>query len=104
VTEALGLSYRNVAQLDALIDRLPGCPPFKHETLRICGEEFSLHFRDIILCIQELIGNPEFVNDLVFMPERHYVDVEKRIRIIDEMHTGDWWWTVQVCFNLCMHS
>jgi hypothetical protein len=99
VGEALGLSYQNVTQLNALIDTLPGRPPFKCETVRIYGREFNLHYRDIISCIQGLIGNPEFANHLVFAPERHYIDVERNIRVIDDMHTGDWWWSVQVCFN-----
>jgi hypothetical protein len=33
----------------------------------------------------------------VFAPERHYTNEERTCRIYNEMHTGDWWWTVQVC-------
>ena len=104
MAEALGLSYQNVTQLDALIDTLPGCPPFKCEILSIYGQEFSLHYRDIVQCLQGLIGNPEFTDHLIIVPERHYVDAEKNIRVIDEMHTGDWWWSVQVCFNFVYTS
>jgi hypothetical protein len=37
------------------------------------------------------------VQDLVFAPERHYTDPERTCCIYNEMHTGDWWWAVQVC-------
>jgi Plavaka transposase len=104
VGEALGLSYQNVTQLDALIDTLPGRPPFKCETLTIYGQEYSLHYRDIVPCIRGLIGNPEFADHLVFAPKHHYIDAERKIRVIDEMYTGDWWWFVQVCFNFVCAS
>jgi hypothetical protein len=47
-------------------------------------------------CIRALYGDPEFARDLVFAPERCYVDPEQTCRIYNEMHTGDWWWAVQV--------
>lgn len=33
---------------------------------------------------------------MVFAPEQHYTNAEKTHRIYNEMHTGDWWWSVQV--------
>ena len=74
----LGLSFQSVTQLNMLIDQLPGHPSFKHEAVSIYGQEFSLYFRDIISCIQELFGSPEFANDLVFAPEKHYIDVAEQ--------------------------
>jgi hypothetical protein len=47
-------------------------------------------------CIRGIYGDPEFVRDLVFAPERHYVDHERTRRVYSEMYTGDWWWSVQV--------
>ena len=60
-----------------------------HETLQF-------HFWDILLCIRSIYGNPEFVQDLVFAPERHYVDREQTQRVYSELYMGNWWWSVQV--------
>jgi hypothetical protein len=47
-------------------------------------------------CIRALYGDPQFAEHLVFAPERHYTSREHSCRIYNEMHTGDWWWSVQV--------
>ena len=60
------------------------------------GENLEFHHRDIILCVRSLFGNPEFTQDLIVAPERHYTNAERSCRIYDELHTGDWWWSVQV--------
>ncbi|KAH9967808.1 hypothetical protein BC827DRAFT_1122839 [Russula dissimulans] len=97
VVEALGLSYRTADELNAIIDKtLPGYPSFKSLAIKIGGEELQFHYRDILPSIQALYGNPEFVCDLIFAPEQHYLDSEKTHRVYSEMHTGDWWWSVQV--------
>ena len=62
----------------------------------IGGETHELHFRDVLACIRSLYGDPEFAQDLVIAPERHYVDRERKRRVYSEMHTRDWWWAVQV--------
>ncbi|KAH9953931.1 hypothetical protein BC827DRAFT_1273072 [Russula dissimulans] len=101
VVEALGLSYRTVDELNAIIDKtLPGYPSFKSLAIKIGGEELQFHYRDILPLIQALYGNPEFACDLIFAPERHYLDSEKTHRVYSEMHTGDWWWSVQTSLEL----
>ena len=96
--DTLGLSYRTAKQLNHIIDnKLPGRPPFRCEELVIGDERLEFHCRDIIECIRSLYGDPQFAQDLVFVPERHYTSIERTSRIYNEMHTGDWWWTVQVC-------
>ncbi|KAH9049564.1 hypothetical protein EDB84DRAFT_1585594 [Lactarius hengduanensis] len=69
---------------------IPGVCPHN-----IGGECLEFHHRDIIHCIQTLFGNPEFACDLIFAPEHHYTNSTKTCRIYDEMHTGEWWWSVQ---------
>jgi len=97
VVDNLGLSYRTVKQLNNIIDnKLPGHPPFRCKELIIGGERLEFYYRDVIECIQSLYGDPGFVQDLVFAPERHYTSAERTCRIYNEMHTGDWWWMVQV--------
>ncbi|KAH9061974.1 hypothetical protein EDB87DRAFT_391243 [Lactarius vividus] len=95
VVERLCLSYSTTNELNSIIDKLPGPPPFKSDVLEVGGEHLHFYHRDIILCIQTLFGNPEFTQDLVFAPERHYADAERTCRVYSEMHTGDWWWSVQ---------
>ena len=97
VVEALGLSYRTADKLNAFIDKkLPDYPSFKSSVIRIGGEDFQLHHRDILHCIRVIYGNPQFARNLVFTPEQHYLDSEQTRRVYSEMHTGDWWWSVQV--------
>jgi hypothetical protein len=34
---------------------------------------------------------------VTYAPERHYTDAERTCHIYNEMNTGNWWWSVQVC-------
>ncbi|KAH9027968.1 hypothetical protein EDB85DRAFT_2074700 [Lactarius pseudohatsudake] len=96
LVDTLGLSYKTSQELNNIIDKkLPGPPQFRCQDLNIGGECLEFHHRDIIHCIRTLFGNPEFARDLIFAPERHYTDSTKTCRIYDEMHTGEWWWSVQ---------
>ncbi|KAH9030534.1 hypothetical protein EDB85DRAFT_2074297 [Lactarius pseudohatsudake] len=96
LVDKLGLSYRTSVELNKLIDKaLPGRPSFQCEDLTIGGEDLQFHYREIVPCIRALFGNLEFAHELVFAPERHYTDAERTCRVYSEMHTGDWWWSVQ---------
>ena len=102
VVDKLGLSYRTVNQLNDIIDnKLPGRPPFQCKEFIIGDsndpEHLEFYCRDVVECIRSLYGDPQFAQDLAFAPERHYTSPEHMCRIYNEMHTGDWWWTVQVC-------
>ena len=98
VVDKLGLSYRTAKQLNSIIDnKLPGRPPFKCKEFKIGNETLEFYYRDVVECIRSLYGDPQFVQDLIFAPEQHYTNPECTCRIYNEMHTGDWWWTVQVC-------
>jgi len=98
IVDKLELSYTNANELNAIIDKkLPGRPPFKTRSFVIANETLTLYYRDIIQCIRTIYGDPEFTQDLILAPERHYTDHERVCRVYNEMHTGDWWWAVQVC-------
>ena len=98
VIDKLGLSYCTVKQLNNIIDNnLPGRPPFLCKTFDIRKEQLEFYYRDVIECIQSLYGDQQFAQDLVFTLAWHYTNPEHTCRIYNEMHTGDWWWTVQVC-------
>jgi hypothetical protein len=81
-----------------LIDaKLPGRPRFRQETITVGDETVTLHSRDIIESISGLYGEPKFAHHLIHCPERQYkLDGNKRTRIFHDMHTGDWWWEMQV--------
>ncbi|KAJ6527827.1 hypothetical protein B0H19DRAFT_969493 [Mycena capillaripes] len=97
VPQALGLSYKNSRELNQIIDqKLPtGRPTFKRQEIVVGGEAFDVYFRPIIGCVKALYGDPEFAEELVFMPERHYADADKLTRLYDDMHTAEWWWRTQ---------
>jgi hypothetical protein len=101
VIDKLRLSYHTPKELNEIIDKeLPGWPQFKCQDMTIAGETLQFYCHDILQCIQSLYSDPEFAHDLVFAPERHYTDHQCTSCVYSEMHTGDWWWSVQVCFWL----
>ena len=75
---------------------LPGRPAFQCLKLQIGEESLEFYHRDVLDCIRSIYGDPEFAQDLVVTPERHYTDPGWMERVYSEMHTGDWWWAVQV--------
>ena len=56
--------------------------------------EAVIYARDIIMCIRFLLGHGPFKNNLTYAPERHYAS-ESGVRVYNEMHTEDWWWSQQ---------
>ena len=66
-----------MSDLNSIIDDLPGRPPFQTKDVIIGNETLQLHFWDILHCIRAIYGDPEFAQDLIFAPERHYMDREQ---------------------------
>ena len=60
------------------------------------GEVMEMYCRPVLDCIKALWGAPDFADDLLFAPERHYADEDETIRVFSEMNTGKWWWRTQV--------
>ena len=84
---------------------MPGRPPFECKVLNIGGEKLEFYCRDALDCIRSIYGDPQFAQDLVFAPERHYTSRERTSRLYNEMYTCDWWWTVQVRkLQLCLNE
>lgn len=105
VHEALGLSFKNTVELNTIIDtKLPARPQFTRREVVIGGEAFEMYSRDILECIRALWATPDFASSLAVEPERHYVDQDRTIRVIHEMHTGRWWWSTQVCDDMLVCS
>jgi len=104
VIQRLDLSYSTTKELNDTIDSLPGRPPFLCEKVSIGNEDLKFYYRDILASIRALYGDPEFQDDLVFAPERHFTNNERTCRIYNEMYTGDWWWSVQVRKNSSIYG
>lgn len=82
--------------MNKLVDSLPGRPAFQCSKIVVGGETLEVWHRDIIECLRALYGDPEFSPHLVFIPERHYADEDETVRVFGDMHTGKWWWEMQV--------
>ena len=62
-------------------------------------ETVELWRRDLIECVQELIGNPEFKQYTKYAPYRLFMNDDGTGQCWDEMASGSWWWDVQVRYN-----
>ena len=101
MSESLGLSFHTVKQLNNFIDnKLPGRPSFQCQEMVIGQERLDFYYRDVLECIRSLFGDPQYVQDLIFAPAQHYTTHERKSRLYHEMYTCDWWWTIQVLFDL----
>ena len=107
LADKLDLRYRSSRDLNQIVDgALPARPAFVRRTYQLGGETHELYLRDALGLVEALYGSPEFANELVFAPEKHYVRVGgegERVswsRRFSDMHTGRWWWKLQVCRRL----
>ena len=83
--------------LNDLIDtNLGGQPSFQCKEFKMGNKLLDFHFQDTLQCIQTLYGDVAFVQDLALVPEQHYTSNNRMCHIVNEMHTGDWWWSMQV--------
>jgi Plavaka transposase len=82
---------------DIIDNHLGGLPSFQCKEVLIGNERLDFYCRDTLQCIRTLYGDPSFVQDLALSPVQVYTDTDQTCRIINEMHTGDWWWSMQVC-------
>jgi hypothetical protein len=97
VSERLGLSYKSSQQLNTIIDScLPEIPKFERQPVIMGGEAFEMHSRNVIDCIRQLFGDPEFAPHLHLVPERHFTDASETNQVMHEMNSCRWWWNTQV--------
>lgn len=99
-----------------MIDKLPRGPGFTCETVSIIGdvldangvrmqESAELWLRDPVECVRDLMGKVTLRDAMNYQPTKVYTGEERKIRIYDEMWTGEWWWGVQVRHSdLAMHD
>ena len=101
------LSFYNSYSFLKKVDQLPIGPDWKCSLINVTGdrlddegklmtEQLELWHRDPIECVKELIGNPAFADYISYVAERVYMDDKGKVRVFDEMWTGNWWWDIQV--------
>ena len=103
-------SFHNTRSLLKKIDALPSGPKWMCELLEVEGdivdeggvtqrETVELWRRNPVDCIQELIGNPEFEQYMIYVPCRLYMNDDGTDQCWDKMATGSWWWDIQVRYK-----
>ena len=96
-------SFRNGQEWHKLLEQIPWDTPddkwfqmsFKMDT-KIDGlnvEGPKVYYRDIISVLRFLLGHQPFNENLTYAPIK--VTNPQGQRVFTEMHTGDWWWSVQ---------
>lgn len=102
MVQRLGLSYKNAAELNKLIDKeLPGRPSFQRHEVIVGTEVCDVYFRDVIACVKALFADPDLTQYLVTAPEKQFTNGGdgRRIQMYHDMHTGNWWWSTQVSID-----
>ncbi|KAJ3555302.1 hypothetical protein NP233_g12242 [Leucocoprinus birnbaumii] len=95
--ETLGLSYKNVRELNNIINtKLGQRPIFRQHEVVIQGETMELYCRDMMDSITLLWSDPSYTDELLVEPEHHFTSAEKQEQVYHEMNTGDWWWKTQI--------
>jgi hypothetical protein len=104
----------------AAVDSLPGgCAQWQIIQITFKGTEVDIHGQrvsetvelfgcNVVSCVEELIGNPMFKDDIKYAPAEEDKDVEEsdeddtsRSRyVIDKMYTAEFWRRLQVQFHL----
>ncbi|KAG9105151.1 hypothetical protein FRC07_009563, partial [Ceratobasidium sp. 392] len=91
--------WRNNDELLSEIDMLPQGPKWSTAEVSVGeGEDertYTVHLRDILAVIRQLIGARRFKRCMRYAPERHWTSRDRTRRVYDEMWSGDWWWRMQ---------
>ncbi|KAI0040396.1 hypothetical protein FA95DRAFT_1502921 [Auriscalpium vulgare] len=97
VRAKLDLSFKTTNDINKIVDtQLPPCAEFQCDEITVDGETYEVYSRDIMQCIKELYGNPEFLSSMKFTPERHYADDDHEVPVYSDMNTGRWWHSMQM--------
>ena len=100
---AIGLSkfaspcFRSAYTLDQYIAALDPYQHFlewKEGTYTHGGHASTFFYRDMVQCVEYLLSQPAYRDDVVYAPVREQNETGERL--YSEMHTADWWWETQV--------
>jgi hypothetical protein len=98
VKESLKSSYILHQKIDSMRDGI-GPHSWNQQTTNLrwnksCPQPIEFYSRDIVSCAQWLLSQRAYKDQLVYAPEHQYM--VEGYRLFNQMHTGDWWWEVQV--------
>lgn len=98
MVDKLKLQFHDNRGVNSIMDaQLPPRPAFKRRTYLLGGERLEMYTRDPIEVLKELYGRPDFARHLIFAPEKHFlIEGDEEERAYSDMHTGTWWWWMQV--------
>ena len=57
----------------------------------------TYYYRSPLRCIEYLLKQPCFRDHLIYAPIQEFNEAGERM--YSEMHTADWWWSTQVCYD-----
>ncbi|KAG8743109.1 hypothetical protein FRC11_014025, partial [Ceratobasidium sp. 423] len=107
IAERCGLSFTSNYALNRLLDKLPTIGPrwrrierkIEGSVIGMDGKKLTelveIWMRDILEVVRELLGNIAYGKQLVFVPQKVYLNGVGGERKFDEMWTGDWWNEIQ---------
>lgn len=104
----MSMGFKSVDTMNARIDALPQGPNWQCTTMHVKGDlvdengveiedYLDLWHRNPVEVVAELLGNPDFSDQIVWSSEKRYRDAQGRVQEYKEMSSGNWWWDVQVC-------
>ncbi|TDL13388.1 hypothetical protein BD410DRAFT_810597, partial [Rickenella mellea] len=94
-------TFNTTKKLRTMVESLPGAPEWHDCVVKVKGGKtrspLVFHYRDSLECYEYLFGNPLFRDHMEFVPRKVFTTNEngKRIRIYDEIMTGDRVWEIQ---------
>lgn len=62
----------------------------------------EFRYRDIEAMIRHIFKQPAHEAYMVYKPIKEYDDVDRKYRLLSDLHTADWWWNMQVRLFTCM--
>ena len=66
------------------------------ENDQVMTEEVEMFARDPVTCVEFLMGNPSYRDDLTYAPAKVFTSPDRKRRVYHEMWSADWWWETQV--------
>jgi hypothetical protein len=79
-----------ISALDPYLDLLA----WNEGTFEQDDRSSTVFYRDIVHCVEYLLAQTAYREDIVYRPVREYDGSGERV--YSEMHTADWWWETQV--------
>jgi hypothetical protein len=108
VHEKLDLVFKNKQSYYRFINSLPRGPKWSCTIMKVARdlrdeegkpiiETLELWHHDPVEIIEDLLGNPSFLEHQAYSPHQIYLSQNRKKCQYSEMWTVNWWWNKQVC-------